>query len=556
MRMQNTGSSETEPTGNKKIWRVGIYVRLSRDDGKEESLSIENQQKIILDFLKESFAEHYIIAGIYADDGQTGTDYDRPAFLRMLQDAERGNVNCIICKNLSRAFRNYSDQGYFLEKYFPKLGIRFVTLGDPKVDTFLHPEALSGMEIPMSGLLNDRYACRTSADIRRTFDIKRRKGEFIGAFPPYGYLKDPDNKNHLIRDPDASEIVQMIFKWYVFGDGTDGYYNNKEEKLNGCISKQGIARKLNAMGIPNPAAYKTGIGMKYRNPQSEKNDGLWNSSTVASILSNEMYTGTMVQGRQRVKSYKIHERKAVPEEEWYKVPGTHEAIIDRKIFELAQKIQTSDIRRAPGKKQNYLFSGLLFCADCGKSMTRRNAKGIVYYNCSTYKRKSRTKCTIHSVRLDMLEGAVLRAVQEQISCLKFPGRISEEIQKSPVYGDSCRSEKKILEACAAEMEKIENIRAEVYLDWKTGKIGSDQYEKIKAKMADRLGKLEDRIKILREECASDMEKQNESPYLEEFVRNGNVNALSQGLLNSLVEKIEVQEGKKITICFRFCRPSL
>ena len=171
------------------VWRIALYIRLSRDDGNDESMSISNQRKILMEYVGQFFKEDGKLIDVYADDGQTGTDFERPEFQRMLRDIEAGKVNCIICKNLSRAFRNYSDQGYFLEKIFPKFHIRFITLGDPKIDTFINPEAVSGMEVPINGLMNDRFAYKTSSDIRRTFDTKRRKGEFIGAFAPYGYKK-------------------------------------------------------------------------------------------------------------------------------------------------------------------------------------------------------------------------------------------------------------------------------------------------------------------------------------------------------------------------------
>ena len=200
------------------VWRIALYIRLSRDDGNDESMSISNQRKILMEYVGQFFKEDGKLIDVYADDGQTGTDFERPEFQRMLRDIEAGKVNCIICKNLSRAFRNYSDQGYFLEKIFPKFHIRFITLGDPKIDTFINPEAVSGMEVPINGLMNDRFAYKTSSDIRRTFDTKRRKGEFIGAFAPYGYKKDPDNKNHLIIDEEAAAVVRDIFKWYVYGD--------------------------------------------------------------------------------------------------------------------------------------------------------------------------------------------------------------------------------------------------------------------------------------------------------------------------------------------------
>ena len=167
------------------LWRVGLYIRLSRDDGREESLSVQNQRKILLDYLEHEFQGQWELAGIYVDDGLTGTDDSRESFQRMIGDMKAGKLNCIVCKTLSRAFRNYADQGYFLEEVFPRYRTRFISLGSPRVDSFLDPEAVQmGLEIPINGILNDRYAAKTSADVRRTLDMKRRRGEFIGVLRP------------------------------------------------------------------------------------------------------------------------------------------------------------------------------------------------------------------------------------------------------------------------------------------------------------------------------------------------------------------------------------
>ena len=221
-----------------------------------------------MEFLEKFFPEEYVIVDVYVDDGLTGTDYERPDFQRMIHDVEVGKVNCIVCKNLSRAFRNYSDQGYFLENFFPLHNTRFITLGDPKIDTYLNPEVVSGMEVPINGLMNDRFAYKTSSDIRRTFDTKRRNGEFIGAFAPYGYEKHPEDKNALIIDEEAAQVVRNIFQWFVYGDGStkiiiddDGI---EHEVLVGSMSKEGISRKLNELGIPNPSLYKKLRGFKYK----------------------------------------------------------------------------------------------------------------------------------------------------------------------------------------------------------------------------------------------------------------------------------------------------
>ena len=526
-----------------KLWRVGLYIRLSRDDGNEESLSVANQRKILLEFLEWSFTGKYLMTEIYIDDGRSGTDYDRPDFQRMLRHVEEGRINCIICKNLSRMFRNYSDQGYFLESFFPRHRTRFIALGDPKVDTFLHPETISGLEVPISGLMNDRFASRTSCDIRRTLDTKRRKGEFIGAFAPYGYRKDPDNKNRLLMDPEAAAVVRDIFQWYVHGDGDAA----------GSMSKEGIARKLNEMGIPNPTAYKQKQGLKYRNPQMDSNDGLWQSRSITVILSNEMYTGMMVQGRQKVISYKVHDRIAVPKEEWYRAAGTHEPVIEKEMFLLAQEIQARAVRRAPGERRNYLFAGLLKCADCRKSMTRKASKGIVYFNCSTYKRKSRERCSIHSIRLDKLEQAVLEAVQMQLIQAGCAVKVAEAVKKAPAGNKRSAQREDWAKQYAQELKKTENLIAGLYEDWKNGDLTREQYHLLKERFEAQEERLRENIRRIPQE-KEEKEAAAGDPLLQSFLSHEEIRFLSQGLLVHLVQEILIQEKGELTIIFRFRAP--
>ena len=181
---QKTEKGRDLPSPRTRRWKIALYIRLSRDDGNDESLSVSNQRKILLEYAEQAFGGEDTLTDIYIDDGRSGTDAERPDFQRMIRDAEAGRVNCIICKNLSRAFRNYADQGYYLEKIFPRLRIRFIALEDPRIDTFENPEALLGLEIPINGLMNDRFACRTSEEIRRTFRTKETEANLSGPLLP------------------------------------------------------------------------------------------------------------------------------------------------------------------------------------------------------------------------------------------------------------------------------------------------------------------------------------------------------------------------------------
>lgn len=282
-----------------KYWKIGIYIRLSREDKEKEeervskkrggrnqpqnvdtdaSGSIVEQDKILTEWVEEYFREErYEIVDYFVDDGLTGTDDTRDDFQRLMEYVEDGRVNCIVVKTLSRAFRNYADQGRYLEQVFPRIGVRFISSGNPFVDSYNDPDAINnGMEIPINGLMNDRFAAKTSSDIRRTFDAKRKRGEFIGAFAPYGYIKDPEDKNSIIIDEEAAGHVRDIFNWFVI----DG------------MSKRGIALKLNELGVLNPTAYKQRVQkLKYKNPGTEMNDGLWTGNNVWAILKNQVYIG-------------------------------------------------------------------------------------------------------------------------------------------------------------------------------------------------------------------------------------------------------------------------
>lgn len=530
-------------TGNKGttkqlIWKVGKYIRLSRDDGNIVSESVVNQNKILDDEIPGFFEDGlYEVVDTYIDDGTSGTtDLERQDFQRMVQDMKRGRINCIIVKNLSRAFRNSANQGHFLEEFISLYNTRFISLYQPRIDTYLDPEVVHSLEVSITGFMNEQYAYKTSADIRRTFRHKRENGEFIGAFAPYGYIKNPQNKNALLIDEEAAQIVRDIFMWFT----SDG------------MSKAGIARRLNEYGIPNPAAYKRSKGFRYENPHCKNNDGLWNPTTISRMLQDPLYIGVMRQGRQKVISYKVHKRTAVPEDEWFIVENAVPAIIDKVIFEKAQQLHRRDIRTAPGKREVYLFSGFIRCADCQKSMARHSSKKLVYYQCRTNQEKLKTRCTRHSIRLDVLETAVLAAVQKQIEFVDHLAEMVEEISSAPaVHTESVRLND-LLERRQKEFEKVSGILDDLYTDWKSGDITHDQYRRMKVKFAEQSQHLQEMIDHIQSECDSLAQGVNaEDPYLTAFLKHRNIKSLSRGLLVELVHAIYVNEDKSIRIEFNF-----
>lgn len=520
------------------IWKIGKYIRLSREDGNMVSESVVNQDKILSDEIPGFFeAGLYEVVDTYIDDGTSGTtDLERQDFQRMVQDMKCGRINCIIVKNLSRAFRNSANQGHFLEEFIPLYNTRFISLYQPRIDTLLDPEIVHSLEVSITGFMNEQYAYKTSADVRRTFKHKRENGEFIGAFAPYGYAKNPEDKNALVIDEEAAQVVRDIFSWFI----TEG------------LSKNGIAKRLNEYGILNPAAYKRSKGLHYENPHCKHNDGLWSPRTISRILQDPLYIGVMRQGRQRVISYKVHKRTTVPEDEWFVVENAVPPIIDRETFQAAQDLHRRDTRTAPGKGEVYLFSGLIRCADCRKGMARHTARGHIYYQCRTHQEKSRDRCTKHSIRLDVLERAVLAAVQKQIDLVDSLAEIIDEINSAPVvHTDSLRLNA-LLEQRTKDLERVTTALDHLYMDWKSGDIARDQYLRMKVRFEEQSHQLQEAIAHIQSEYERLAQKDDpDNPYLTAFLKHRNIDRLSRGLLVELVNAIYVHEDKSIEIEFNF-----
>lgn len=525
------------PISHSANWLVGKYIRLSREDGNDVSESVVNQNKILDEELPGYFPDgNYTVVDVYIDDGRTGTSDDtRPEFQRLIRDIKCGRINCVVVKNLSRAFRNSANQGKFLEEIIPLYNSRFISLYEPHIDTFLNPEITHSLEVSITGFMNEQYAYKTSCDIRRTFDTKRRKGEFIGAFAPYGYQKDPQDKNKLVIDEEAAKVVQDIFAWFLAG-----------------MSKCGIAKRLNELGIPNPTKYKALKGLKYESPHSKENDGFWNPTTVYRLLQNPVYLGTMVQGRSKVISYKVHKQVAVEKKDWYVVENTHPAIIDKETFEQAQNLHLRDTRTAPGESKVNLFSGFCRCADCKKAMHRNHSRGKYYYVCRTNKDKSKDACTTHSIREDKLENVVLTAIQVQIKLVASLEETIKQINDSPTV----RTESSWLNAMLAqrkkELQKVTNLVDGLYADWKGGFINQNDYRRLKAKYNEQVSQLQETIQNLENEKEL-MEKgvNKENPYLTTFLKYKNIRSLDRGLLVALVKHIFIHESGEVEIEFNF-----
>ncbi len=547
--MARTRKNSADVAGTQTIrWRICVYIRLSKEDtraaGRQEksteqlkSESIINQKSILTSWITDYFEPGtWEITGFYEDDGLTGTDDSREDFMNMLTALEKGAANCVVVKALSRAFRNYADQGYYLEEYFIARNIRFISTMDSFVDTYENPDAIYNLDVPMYGVMNDRYAGATSRAVRRTFDDKREKGKFIGAFPPWGFLKDPEDKNHLILDPETAPIKIQVKDWL----------------LHEGMSLAGAARRLNSMGIPNPARDKQLKGWKYYNPNAGNNDGMWTGSTLRRELLSPMNCGHMVQGRQKVISYKVHDRVSVPEADWYCVENTHEAVFSRADYEALCNLLVRDTRTANKADKVHLFSGYIKCAGCRKAMQRSHSKGYVYYKCRTRAEKSKQACTIHSIREDKLEAAVLAAIRMQIGLMESMAVSSAGADAKAADSNAVKRQRKMLADKKRELKDALSVADSLYADWKLGEIDAVQYRRMRAAYKEKINNLENIIDNIQTELQqTELHTADRNQASEQFLQDKNIRGLNRLVLLSMVDNIYVHENKEITIRFRF-----
>lgn len=519
------------------LWAPALYIRLSREDGdREESNSIASQRELLTEFVDTQ--TDMAAPRLYTDDGCTGTDFDRPDFQRMLNDLRAGIINCVIVKDLSRFGRNYVGVGEYLEHIFPLLNVRFIALSE-RIDSVADPRSADSLIVPFRNILNDEYAHDISNKVRASLDLKRRQGKFIGSFASYGYRKDPNDHSRLLIDEPAAAVVRDIFNWFIGG-----------------TSVLGIAKRLNEQGVPNPSAYKRQQGMNYRHPTSDKLDDLWPDSSVRRILRNPLYTGTMVQGKNRTKSYKLHVSEAVPEDEWITVAQTHEAIIPIELFDKAQALFERDTRTAPTQPQVYLFSGFLRCADCGKAMNRKTIsqpyRNYYYYICSTFKKQHSGACTKHTIRSDRLEQAVLETLRSQIALAVEMDELIAEINRSGARSRSVDHLQTERAQLTTEREHIEQMKLSLYPDWKAGDISREEYHRLKEQFEQQQAKLDTRIAALQtriDEAQNGVDETNS--FLSQFVKYRNLQTLTREVIVELIDMIYVHEGGKITIKFKF-----
>ena len=521
-------------------YRVAMYLRLSQDDEKydkdfkAESNSISNQRLQIQDYIDKN--EEMELAKEYVDDGYSGINFERPAFKEMMEDVITGSINCIVVKDLSRFGRDYIDSGRYLQRVFPSLDIRFIALND-NYDSFTASETEKNLVIPFKNFINDNYCRDTSAKVRSVCKVKRKQGQFISNYAPYGYEKDEEDKHKIVIDKEVEYVVRKIFSM----------------KLEG-YSSYSIAKHLNDNGIPSPMEHKKAKGIRYKTGFSTKAVAKWDTPAVNRILINEIYIGTLQQGKREKINYKLDKVVSKDKSDWIEIEDNHEAIIDPHDFEIVQKLLKCDIKAKTVGEKADLFSGLLFCKDCNAQMTKkvdkRGKTPTVYYICSSYNKGQ--DCSRHSIKQEELQRTVLEMIRHYIQYLGEYETISEKIKEMEVSYELFQRVDKRQEYTKKSKAKFELLKSSLYQDLKEGIIAEQEFYDMREFYTNRIVESELILEKQSKEIARLYKKSlGNQNFLSDINKYQNIGTLERGLLVRLVDKIYVLEDKKIEIQFNY-----
>jgi len=512
---------------NPMDYHVALYIRLSKEDENEgPSESVTNQKSLLDDFVKKHRLSVY---DTYIDDGWSGTSFDRPDFQRMIGDIEAKKVNMVITKDLSRLGRDYIMTGHYMERYFPEKRVRYISLLDG-IDTGV--ESSANDITPFRAIMNDMYAKDISKKIKSVKRDKQRKGQFIGGKPMFGYKMHPTEKNQIVVDEEAAQIVRRIFAMALEG-----------------VSCRKIATQLNEDHVPTPATY---AGLTIGNPGPYT--GLWSSERISEMLQNETYIGNMVQGRTVKISYKSKKCLRQARENWVVVENTHEPLIDAETFQKVQMLVSSR-KRTKSRTYDFLLRGLIFCHECGYPMAvinRKNAAGEerLFLICRTYQRFTKAGvCTCHSIKEKTVTDAVLAKVREVCEAYLNPAELIPVAEAAVSEADKAASTEVEIQSLRNRIDTLTVNLDKMYMDKLSGILSEADFQRIYLKVKEDRSQLEEQLKTLEREKENPVPKEDRAKELvQRFLESVPTN---RELLFSLIERVELSEDKQIYIKFRF-----
>lgn len=503
---------------------TALYCRLSCDDDNEgESLSIENQKKLLTQYADE---KGFFNTRFYVDDGISGTTFERDGFKAMLNDVQNGEVKTVIVKDMSRFGRDYIQVGMYTEILFPQNNVRFIAINDSY-------DSANGDNdfIPFKNIMNEWYAKDTSKKIKAVNRAKARAGEHLTSNVPYGYIKNPDNPKQWIIDEEAAEVVREIFQLYLQGMNTNQ-----------------ISVSLSSRQILVPTAYKSIHGIVNRK-FTDETKFLWNGGTITRILENGSYVGNTVNGKSMRKSFKIKKRINVSQEEWQIVPNTQEAIIDRETWNLVQKIRQGRRRNVKHNHQIPVLSGHLFCADCRRKLYYvKPPKQAEYYCCSGF-RKRINFCTGHYIRADVVEQLLIRQIND---VMKFVSEYEDEFVRQVMERGTAEqlkqtnSLKKTADAAKRRIEQIDSVISQLYEDKVVGEITAEMFAKLSAKYIAEQEEQSAALKVSQKELVALEAKKTDTTKFIDLVRKySQITELTPQILNEFIDKMTVHQAVKV-----------
>lgn len=514
-----------------QVWNACGYVRLSKEDGdKEESNSVTGQKDLIRDYLSRH--PELRERDMKVDDGFTGSNFERPGFQDMIAQAKAGKINCIVVKDLSRFGRNYLETGEYIERFFPFLGVRFIAIND-HFDS-LHSRAESDeLIVPFKNLINEAYCRDISIKIRSQLEVKRQRGDFIGSFTVFGYKKDPADHHKLVVDEFAADVVRDIFNW----------------KLDG-ISSIDIASRLTSKGIPTPMDYKQSQGMRYTTAFRVKERSEWSAGMILRILKNPVYTGVLQQGRVTTPSYKVKRFVQKPRDQWAVVENCHEPIIGRFDFETAQHVLAMDTRTAENGQPVDLFSGMVYCGECGGAMIRKTVpsgkKKYVYYVCAAHKKDK--SCCAHSLRTEALNGMVLKSTQQHIQDVIDLAKLLELTDTARLQQAKTAKLRARLERKQQEIDHCQRLLRSLHENLADGLIDEQDFKEWRNSYRQQRAEAEAQMEALREEIDRELQPKD---WMEQFRRQGNITVLDRRLVVSLIERVMIFRDRRVEIVYRW-----
>ncbi len=501
------------------IFKVAIYIRLSKEDmdrGYDDSESVKNQ-KILLEEYVKNLGEEYELIDIYIDQGYTGTNFNRPEFIRMISDIEQDKINMVVTKDLSRLGRDYIGTGEYIENWFPEKNIRYVSVNDG-IDTFLDNNGNNDIA-PFKSILNDMYSKDLSKKIRTALHTMQKQGKWVGGKTPLGYMQDKEDKNHLVICEEEAKIVKTIFEMAKTGN------------------QIGVIRDyLNDNKIP------TASQLRYNKVV------FWSNKTIKNILSHEIYTGTTIQNKRSRISYKNRKMKENPKEQWYIVENTHEPIIDKKTFDAVQKMVIVQKYERHEKKNYTILDGLLYCYECGHKIgIKRDTRNNKFFTiCNNYRRNSKLGiCTCHGFNYEQLEDKVLKYIKELFQDIDNK-KIEINIKNSKTVHDY----KKLLENIEKEIELIKNNIDKMYMDKLEGKITEEICERVLNKYNEQIKEKQRQYEEIKQnkKDLEDDDSKDITKVIKEFLK---LEKPTPELMKVIINKIKIHQDKQIDIYFNF-----